>query len=363
VALATLLLGSALAVLAVLAARTGSQSSLVQTYTPGPGVPRLDGGGFAVRDMARAGGFDIARGRLYVLDPPNHRVVILEQSSTGWIPRLTFGRFGGGPGEFEAPYGVAVTPDGETVAVTDGARVHFFTGAGEYLRSHPLATSCPVLRPEIAAGASGFFVWGTCYRGNPPDTLLAVLYHTPDGESYTRVAEDVRLTRDGRIGSYLTDATFAPGPGRHLFGAGATPCVMRVAESPDPGAVPSAARECGAHTLYGAPPDEGTEAVLREQRRRRPGFAAAFTWPRHLPVYRTHVLAPSGDVMLRAFSADSLVLRAAGSGTDLLVAPWSGLVGCRRSGCLWASATPHGMDLVLLDSATMESLIKEREQP
>jgi hypothetical protein len=360
--LAALLLGGALALLPALAVRTESGTSPVATYSPRAEVPRLALAGFEVPELGRIGGFDMVRGRLYVLDPPNHRVMILEQSPAGWIPGPTFGRFGGGPGEFEAPYGVAVTPDGETVAVTDGARVHFFTGAGDYVRSHPVATSCPVLRPEIAAGASGFFVWGTCYRGSPPDTLLAVLYHTPDGETYSRVAEDVRLTRDGRIGSYLTDATFAPGPGRHLFGAGATTCVVRVTELPHAEAVPSATRECREVALYGAPPDPRTEAVLREQRRRRPGFAAAFTWPRHLPVYRAHLLVPGGEVVLRAFSADSLVVRVAGSAGDLLVTPWDGLVGCRLAGCLWATATMTGMNLVLLETAVVESLIDGREQ-
>jgi hypothetical protein len=347
-------------VVALLAGRATAPGLPVASYQPPAEVPRHAPAAVDVADLGRVSAFDLVGDRLYVLDAPSHRVLILHANGSGWRLLGSFGRRGGGPGELEAPYGLAVSGDGATAAVTDGGRVHFFSGAGEYRRSAALATSCPVLRPEIAAGAHGFYVAGTCRVGTPPDTFMAVLHHTVDGAAYTQVARDVRLTRDGRIGSYLNDALFSAGDGHHLFGAGSSACVERVTE---PGGVPVAARQCGlVESLYRARPDPSTEARLRRERSRRPGYAAAFTWPRQLPVYRDHLVTPAGDVMLRQFSADSVVLRLHGSERDLLVASLDGFVGCRRGACLWAWATLHGMQLALLTADAVAELISGTEE-
>lgn len=59
-----------------------------------------------------------AAGNLYVLDAPNHRVVVFD--SAGAFVR-TFGGEGGGPGEMQRPWNLSVTGDG-TVSVYDFAK-------------------------------------------------------------------------------------------------------------------------------------------------------------------------------------------------------------------------------------------------
>ena len=72
---------------------------------------------------------------LYVLDGGGNRVVVFDR--TGKYVRQ-FGKEGGGPGEFQAPFGMTVLADG-TVAVADlAARTYSLFGAnGRYQRSVP----------------------------------------------------------------------------------------------------------------------------------------------------------------------------------------------------------------------------------
>lgn len=59
-----------------------------------------------------------ARGRLYILDADDYRVAVFD--STGSLIR-TVGRQGGGPGEFQRPYAVAIDSAG-VLAVADGGK-------------------------------------------------------------------------------------------------------------------------------------------------------------------------------------------------------------------------------------------------
>ncbi|HZX11124.1 MAG TPA: 6-bladed beta-propeller, partial [Acidobacteriota bacterium] len=68
---------------------------------------------------------------LYILDAGNHRIIKFDkQGQFLWKA----GRKGQGPGEFQYPRSITLSPEDEVV-VGDGRRVHFFTKQGEYLRS------------------------------------------------------------------------------------------------------------------------------------------------------------------------------------------------------------------------------------
>lgn len=75
-------------------------------------------------------------GRLYVLDVVENHVSVFDRDGTAL---LTFGRAGGGPGEFGFPSDLAVTPEG-TIAVYDFARrgLLFFSPDGSVLPVRPL---------------------------------------------------------------------------------------------------------------------------------------------------------------------------------------------------------------------------------
>src|SRR5690606_36503691 len=68
---------------------------------------------------------------LYVLDGQNYRVVVFDRS--GRYVRQ-FGKQGGGPGELQAPFGLAITPD-QHVVVSDPMNRAFilFTREGEHV--------------------------------------------------------------------------------------------------------------------------------------------------------------------------------------------------------------------------------------
>ena len=72
-------------------------------------------------------------GLVYVADSSNNRIAVFSQE--GELFR-TFGSRGKGKGEFECPYGVAVSPDGHHLYVSDcnNHRVQVFTLEGQYVR-------------------------------------------------------------------------------------------------------------------------------------------------------------------------------------------------------------------------------------
>jgi hypothetical protein len=359
-AAAALLTAGLLGVAALRLAPAEPGAPVVDSHVPAAAVPRASPERFHVPDASHIASFDLAAGRLYLLDAMNHRVLILEPVAGGWAVADAFGRRGGGPGELSAPLSLAVSPDGATVAILDDGHVRYFTGTGVHLRSHPLQASCVLPVPAIHAGRNGFFVTGTCYRGTPPDTFIGTLHHAAEGGTFALIAEDVRMTRDGRIGSYLHDVVFGSGEERHIFGTGASACVHTVTERP--AERPVAEHRCDlVGSLFSAPAPPGAEERLRQQRARRPEFAATFAWPRQLPAYHAYLSTAAGDVMLRQYSADSLVLRVPGSEADLMVASLNGLVGCRREGCLWSSARATGVELGLLSRDSVAALIRRRE--
>ena len=72
-------------------------------------------------------------GLVYVADGSNHRIAVFSQE--GELVH-TIGSRGGGKGEFECPFGVAVSPDGHHLYVSDynNHRVQVFTLEGQYVR-------------------------------------------------------------------------------------------------------------------------------------------------------------------------------------------------------------------------------------
>ena len=327
------------------------------SHQPGAAVPRPRGevvqlaGAFSVRD------FDGDGRRLYLLDPLAPAVRVLVREGGTWRSAGAFGRRGGGPGEFSVPTGVAQLRDGR-VAVAEPGRIHFFTAEGAYLESSAPSLPCALALPRVAGARRGLFIHGSCLgHGGAADTMAMVLFWSADGVNVREVATDPHFTTDGSFGTaYGADAGLSDGPDHHLFGAGSTPCVYRITERDG---IPAAARLC----------DDGlrpfrlelsgrTRANLEARRRRSPLAAAALRIPDAHPPYVERVVLPAGDAWLRGYAEDSLVLRLVGDDRDLAVLPYHGLIGCRRSGCLWTSIETDGVHVRFLATAALDSLAR-----
>lgn len=93
-----------------------------ETGVSGPAEGQL----FAPRNLAVG-----QNGRLYVADSGNHRIQVFDSETgefiTGW------GEFGAEPGQFNEPWGIAVTEDAVFVADTWNHRIQKFTLDGELL--------------------------------------------------------------------------------------------------------------------------------------------------------------------------------------------------------------------------------------
>jgi hypothetical protein len=343
-ALAALFLAGAALVLA--GARLRHANPAVE-HAPASSVPRHVLADVGVVNVGRIVGFDLAGGALYLLDGLNQQVVVLRRTDAGeWVEQARFGREGPGPGEFESASGIALLRDNSEVAVVDGAVIQYFTPDGKVSRHGFVRASCSITRPELAASADGVLVSGSCWAG---DTLHIALLATKDGQEFQELARDVRITTDGRLGSFLVMGGLFGGGERHFFGSGASSCVTRVTSS---GGAWAAERSCDPSLVpWKTQPKPRTRAYLREQQAMRPGAAHMFRWPDVLPYYRAWFSTDSGDVVFRQFSADSMVMRRSGSMVDAAVVPLEGLVGCRREGCLWEVPSIHGATLYLLDRA------------
>lgn len=97
--------------------------------TPGPSDAAV------ARDWSQPVQVALGAGEVYVLDPMAHRVHVLSRAGR---PLRQVGREGKGPGELQAPFGVAFV--GGLLAVGDAGRVDLFSPAGEPAGSFPLGT-------------------------------------------------------------------------------------------------------------------------------------------------------------------------------------------------------------------------------
>lgn len=336
-----------LALGAALLARSGEDNLPIVEYRPGAGVPRLALTGAVVQNLGRVTSFDTHGDRLYLLDGLQHVVVILQRDGDGTWRRVgEFGRRGEGPGEFVGPSSIAVSEDGNEVAVGDGSRLHFFGSSGGFIRASTIAATCPSIRPILVAGANGYYLIDTCLRGRQGDRMVWLLHHTVDGSRYRKLAEDVQWTRDGSFGSALAVGTLNVMDGRVVFGTGASPCYQAVSWSE--GKLVTEKHCHTVSTLFAAPPPPGHAERMQVHRARRPAYSAVFEWPPHLPVYGALASSPSGDLLFRSISTDSVVLRLSGDERDLMVMPADGMRGCRRGGCLWERPTLEGAEIVLV---------------
>lgn len=112
----------------------------------------------------------VAGGRVYVLDNLAHRVYVVDAETGEWL--RAFGRRGGGPGEFERPFGIVVRDDRIAVGSGGGASIEEFDTAGEYLRT-------------IRFDGVGFTLWpgsGDHYRIGG--------FTGPEGAAYHEIASD-----------------------------------------------------------------------------------------------------------------------------------------------------------------------------
>lgn len=324
------------------------------TYRPSDDLERLGATTFDLPDAGLIQDFDVDGDRLYLLERFG-RVLVLERRARGWSLVTVFGRRGKGPGEFGYTTGVAAV-DG-AVVVTEWGRLQRFTPAGDLISAQVLTLPCTMPRPAVAAGGTGLYVHGNCLRtAYVTDTMKAVLAWAADGEAFRIIAEEVRFTRNGSMGSIFgaSSALTPSADGRHLFGGGPANCLWHIDENAaEPGSSPAVHGECpAALRLYSAPAPPELERRLRAG---LPGMQ--LEWPATLPAFVERVRAGDDVVLLRPFSADSVVLQTAGTnGRDLAVAPLNGLVTCRAAGCLWVfedGLTPRGF---LFDTAAVRRL-------
>ena len=322
-------------------------------YAPAGDVARLESVALQGDDIGLVRDFDIAGDTIYLLDATG-RVVVIHRD--GGTVRLAghIGRPGPGPGELQRPTGLALWNG--AIVVVDGARLQFFDPAGVFLESRPLALPCAMMLPAIAAGAGGLFVHGGCLqRGVVTDTMKAVLVWSNDTTHWNVVVATPRYTSDGSVGSVFgVRSLLTTGPaGVHAFGGGETNCIWKIT---DDESGPGASATCpAAAALYSADPPRGLEERMRSAR----SAGMNIRWPATLPAYVERFVAGDQIVLLRPFTADSLVIQAAAPGAaDFAVAPLEGLVGCRSGGCLWVLEDTDVPRLIVLDRTSVEALIE-----
>jgi hypothetical protein len=302
-------------------------------------------------DIGMVRDFDMVGDSVYLLDAGG-RIVIMERSDASFRVAGHIGRTGGGPGEFLRPTGMAIT--GTDIVVADGTRLQFFSRAGDFLSTKTMTLPCPMVLPFVAPARSGVFVHGACLRrGFVTDTMKAVLAWSGDTAAWQVLIETPRFTTDGRLGSVFgASSLLTTGPrGIHAFGGGERNCIWHIDDNGDP---PIANETCPVVSdLYRADPPPGLEARMRS-----PRFAGMnLRWPESLPAYGDRFVIENDVILLRPFTADSVVLQLAGAAAiDIAVAPFDGLIGCKAAGCLWlfdTTGTPH---VIILDRATIEAM-------
>ena len=321
----------------------------VVSYVPSTGVPRVEAYARAAPALGRIIDYAELDGRLYLLDARG-TVVVLAREGDAWVQEREFGRPGDGPGELRHP--VSISAHAGTVLVAEPTRLQFFARDGALLATKPVPQLCSMLRPAVVMTAQGMFLYGDCYRvGLRTDTVVAVLAHAADTSNFEIVAREVRYTRDGRVGNVFNMApAFSTGSGdHHLFGAGTANCMQHVPVA-DLRTVSSVCPAVAVH--YRAEPP----ARLRAQLERVAAVNA--TWPDPLPPYMDRTAVGDLDVLVRAFTADSVVLQlAAPRGTDLAVGSFDELIRCRDGGCLWIRDMVQSARVAFLDAAAMQQLV------
>ncbi|HEX6693933.1 MAG TPA: hypothetical protein VF035_04430 [Longimicrobiales bacterium] len=311
----------------------GSRAGGLHAYVPDGTVPRISFSGDPV-DASMVRDFDVLDGELYLLDVAASRVVVLADSSGEWKAVRSFGRPGQGPGELNAPSGIAVLPVTGEVIIADNSVLHRFTRAGEYIETQHPALPCTLGLPHLDAVGDALLLSGRCLHG---DTMRAELHWLPriQADTAVRVAYDPLYSISNGGSPFAASAFFGGGGGHGLFGGGASGCLARVDLQSRP---PAATTTCAvAASRYALVPDEELKQKSKALAASRPWAAAAFELPDELPVFLDRVVWDGRDYLLRPFSTDSAVLREVGSEKDLVITGLTDLIGCREAGCLWVS--------------------------
>ncbi|CAN5742103.1 hypothetical protein BH23GEM10_BH23GEM10_05390 [soil metagenome] len=349
--------GYTFAVMTIFAAACGAGDSPdVVRYSPGASLERLQLAAVTAPEVGMIRDFDISGDTMYLLDRADV-VHVLRRTADGWHKAGEIGRTGAGPGEFRNPSGLSVAPSG-AIIVAEAGRLQVMRPDGTVESTHDLDLPCPMMLPMVATAAEGIFVFGNCLRrGHLTDTIKAVLMWARDREHYQIVAEEVSFTRDGLVGSiFSAQRAFTPvGGTAHLFGTGVDGCLTSVSEVPgmDAAALPTATRGCGiVRTRYTAPPPP----EFGRMRARMGNFRMA--WPKALPAYIDRIQAGDVTVLLRPFTADSVVLQAVEpDGRDLAVAPLNGFIACKAAGCLWLLEDTEPARMIMLETSQIQSLL------
>lgn len=316
-------------------------------------VPRLAWQPVLDSTIARANDFTLLGDTLVVLDPVTGQVVLLRERAGSWHQIGSFGKRGGGPGEWQRPVAIAAVGDSVLAVIEMGGRTQRFLANGEYRGAERAALPCPMFAPELAYGDGGVrYLAGNCAFGaSQHDTLFTLLFQATGDGDYRELARLPRMGMDLSWGSAFATLHPLAGHGRAVhFALGFDACTYRL---PRDGVAGALRPECGlaAERLTAPPPPELLREREEARRRGKLDFARMLRWPDALPVH--FGLLPRGDslFLLRPVSADSAVLVAAGTqrfsaDRARLAVPLKHLVACRRNACLWFDE--NGARLALL---------------
>ena len=337
-------------------ASDGGSGAQGEEYRPADVIPRLESVSLEGDDIGLVRDFDIIGDTIYLLDATGRIVVIGRRGGAGLELVRHIGRSGSGPGEFLRPTGLAASAGGNLMVI-DGTRLQFFSPSGESIATKAVTLPCPMVLASVAPGEAGLFVHGRCRRrGIVADTMKSVLAWSADTALWDIIIETPQFTTDGSLGSLFgAGSLLTTGPsGKHAFGSGVANCLWEV---DDTGGRPRGTEICPAATaLYTARPPRELEQRMSSAR-----FAGmTIEWPETLPVYGDRFVAARHVVLLRPFSADSLVLQAgAPDEFDVAVAPFHGLLGCKAAGCVWLMEESAKPRMIVLDRERIEGLLQE----
>jgi len=136
---------------------------------------------YRLRDLAVDSDLNV-----YAMDAGNHRILKFDkQGQFIWKA----GRKGQGPGEFQYPRSITLSPE-EEVVVGDGRRVHFFSKQGEYLRSIRIDKSFH----DFYFLPDGRILVNLFVSGRPG---VAAEYYTSEGKFIKKFPDEYRYGPEG----------------------------------------------------------------------------------------------------------------------------------------------------------------------
>jgi hypothetical protein len=355
------------------AAVVGSAAVSSRTHGPAPAmpesIPRVSDIGAVRGDLLSARDFVVVDSTLYILDWRSNQVVGLRARPEGaWSEVGRFGGTGSGPGEFAAPTALGAVPGRSEVAILErDGQVEYFNLDGMFLRSRRLDLPCASSRPQMAPTGADRGMIATSCIGSPamdlsPDTTYSVLWSWEGEAKWTMLASEAVLSVDGRWGSgYSSSWPLSWGEQAIRFGSGLRDCLL-VAPVDDP---TRTVEECGlVREWFSAPSPDGFagRGPLSE--------SPAWAWPDPLPAFIATLETGDQTLLVRSFSADSVVFEIASgvgalpeAGARILVAPVHSFVGCKRAGCLWYSVDVEGGHVSFLSRQEIVELVVEATDP